>query len=101
MIIRAGAVRGSLASDNFVAEPSGQLRQVSTDTVPAGRTAWLSPTYGDIHRIVNRAKRTTALSIHVYGAPFSEICRTRYDDIDSAFVPPSAGVSVRQISIAV
>lgn len=96
-----GVVRGSLASDNFVADPSGQLRQVSTDIIPTGTTAWLSPSYGDIHRIVNRAKRATALSIHVYGAPFSEICRTRYEDIDSAFLPSSAGGSVRQTSMAV
>ena len=96
-----GVIRGCLAWDNFVVDASGGLRQVSTDTVPAGLSAWLSPRYGDIHRIVNRAKRTTALSIHVYGAPFSEICRTRYGDIGDAPVPPSAGVSVRETFIAV
>lgn len=60
-------VRGSLASDNFVADRSGQLRQVSTDTLHAGRTAWLSPTYGDIHRIVNRDWRSVidALRPHI------------------------------------
>lgn len=94
-------IRGCLASDNFVVDASGELRQVSTNTMPASLSAWLSPRYGDIHRIANRAKRTAALSIHVYGAPFSEICRTRYGDIGDAPVPPSAGASVREAFIAV
>ena len=47
-------------SDNFIADAAGELRQVSTDIIPTGTTAWLSPSYGGIHRIVNRAKRATA-----------------------------------------
>jgi predicted metal-dependent enzyme (double-stranded beta helix superfamily) len=82
-----GVVRGCLSSENFVPDARGELRQVSTDTVPAGRTAWLSPAYGDIHRIANRAKKTTAISLHVYGAPFAEICRTRYNDLSRVPIP--------------
>ena len=90
-----GVVRGCLMSDNFIADAAGELRQVSTDIIPTGTTAWLSPSYGDIHRIVNRAKRATALSVHVYGAPFSEICRTLYDgDIDAAFLPLSRAAAL-------
>jgi hypothetical protein len=62
--------------------------------VPAGLTAWLSPAYGDIHRIANRAKRTTALSLHVYGAPFAEICRTRYNDVSGVPIPFSPPVTM-------
>jgi 3-mercaptopropionate dioxygenase len=97
-----GVVRGCLRSDNFVLDARGELNQVSTDTVPAGLTAWLSPAYGDIHRIANRAKRTTALSLHVYGAPFAEICRTRYNDVSGVPIQFSPPVTISpQITSAV
>jgi predicted metal-dependent enzyme (double-stranded beta helix superfamily) len=96
-----GVVRGCLSSDNFILDAQGELHQVSTDTVLAGRTAWLSPAYGDIHRVANRAKKTSALSLHVYGAPFAEICRTRYDGVSSAVSTPfssPAAVSAQDAS---
>ena len=91
-----GVIQGRLVSENFDLEPaSGQLRLESCFVIPAGFTEWLSPARGDIHRIANRAKQTTAVSIHVYGAPFSSVCRTRYDSAVSASIrfaspaPPS------------
>ena len=88
-----GVVRGCLSSENFILDAQGELHQVSTDTVMAGCTAWLSPAYGDIHRIANRAKRTTALSLHVYGARFAEVCRTRYDNVSQVSIPFSPPVA--------
>lgn len=74
-----GVVQGRLVSDNFVIGRHGELCLTSSLDMPVGLTAWLSPSCGDIHRVANRA-RNTALSIHIYGAPFSEVCRVRYEE---------------------
>jgi 3-mercaptopropionate dioxygenase len=82
-----GVAEGRLVSENFDVEPSGQLRFESCFVIPAGFTEWLSPARGDIHRIANRAKQTTATSIHVYGAPLSSVCRAQYDGAAGASIP--------------
>ncbi len=76
-----GVAQGRLVSQDFQASTDGRnsLRHAASVIIPCGQTIWLSPGSGDIHRLVNPSP-TTAISIHVYGAAFSAICRTRYDD---------------------
>jgi len=81
-----GVVQGRLFSENFQADQDGTLRPTSTLVLPAGLTTWLAPGVGesDVHRIANRSRVVTAISIHVYGARFSAICRNQYDDLTGA-----------------
>lgn len=76
-----GVAQGRLVSQDFQARSEGRngLRHTTSVIIPRGQTIWLSPASGDIHRLVNPAA-ATAISIHVYGAAFSAICRNRYDD---------------------
>ena len=75
-----GVAQGRLVSQDFQASADGRsgLRHVTSVIVPTGHTTWLSPGTGDIHKLVNPAS-TTAISIHVYGAAFSAVCRNRYE----------------------
>lgn len=93
-----GVVQGRLVSENFGPDAGGALQPTSSLVLPAGFTAWLSPDFGDVHRIVNRARQATAISIHVYGAPFSAVCRNQYDDLTgaaAAFRPGHTGQGSR------
>ena len=67
-----------MISQNFETDGGGGVRHVASVIVPTRHTTWLSPTTGDIHRLVNAYSGTT-ISIHVYGAAFSRVCRTRYE----------------------
>lgn len=73
-----GVVEGELVSESFEADRQGQLTQASALVLRPGGTTWLLPAAGDIHRLANRSNRTTATSIHVYGAPFKSVCRNQY-----------------------
>ena len=86
-----GVAQGRLISENFEASASGNggLQHVTSVILPARQTAWLSPNTGDIHRLVNPSSQTT-ISIHVYGAAFSAVCRTRYEHAaDTQVIPRS------------
>ncbi len=73
-----GVIEGELVSENFEANSLGCLTPTSTVVLRPGVTTWLFPGGGDIHRIANRSARMTATSIHVYGAPFTSVCRNQY-----------------------
>lgn len=83
-----GVAQGRLVSQDFQARSGGRndLRHAASVIIPRGQTIWLSPASGDIHRLLNPAP-ATAISIHVYGAGFSAVCRTRYDDPAEAEAP--------------
>lgn len=85
-----GVAQGRLASENFAIDDDRTPRHTSSVVLPAGFIAWLSPALGDIHRIVNRATRTIAVSIHVYGARFEAVCRTRYEYAKGTIAPMHA-----------
>lgn len=74
-----GVIEGELVSENFEADPAGRLKPKSEVILRPRATMWLTPAIGDIHRIVNRSTWATAISIHVYGAAFASVCRTRYE----------------------
>lgn len=73
-----GVIEGELVSENFEAGSSGRLTPTSAVILRRGLTTWLCPAGGDIHRIANRSERITAISIHVYGAAFTSVCRNQY-----------------------
>lgn len=93
-----GVVDGELVSENFATDPEGRLAQTSVVALKPGATTWLFPAAGDIHRIVNPSTRNTAISIHVYGAPFAAVCRNRYGletNMAPAAALPSAADGIR------
>lgn len=89
-----GVAKGRLVSQDFQASGDGRggLRHAASVIIPRGQTIWLSPSSGDIHRLFNPAP-TTAISIHVYGAAFSAICRSRYDDPAESEAPLSSAIA--------
>lgn len=95
-----GAVEGELVSENFEADSMGRLSPTSTVILRPGVTTSLTPADGDIHRIVNRSTWATAISIHVYGAPFTAACRSQYDLSnqagDAAVMVDGSGAGITQ-----
>jgi predicted metal-dependent enzyme (double-stranded beta helix superfamily) len=72
-----GVAVGAVESVSFYPMQSGALVPGPVDETPAGQCAWIHPEGGDIHR-VGAAGQTMAVSLHVYGARFSRVCRNRY-----------------------
>jgi len=75
-----GVVCGSLRETSYDRSVTGELRQGSNFKVEAGQHVWCRPESGDIHR-VGAAGRSMAISIHVYGCAFDQVCRTYYPDL--------------------
>ena len=72
-----GTAIGEIECTGFVAGPGGLLVASPPEFLAEGACAWIHPAGGDIHR-VGAAGGTAALSIHVYGCRFDEVCRQRY-----------------------
>jgi len=85
----AGVLVGALREESFVRDAAGALAKTGADVIlRAGDTSDITPAGdemgsggapkpGDIHR-VGAATDAVSISIHVYGARFANVCRTRY-----------------------
>ncbi len=71
-----GIAAGALRETSYRLE-NGRPVADGSQVLVQGACAWCLPADGDIHQ-VGADGNGTALSIHVYGARFAEICRTRY-----------------------
>jgi 3-mercaptopropionate dioxygenase len=74
-----GVMRGEEMCEEY-ADPAGgaPLRRAGQHALPAGAIDRVSPRIGDVHRVSN-AGRTTAISIHVYGADIGATRRHIFD----------------------
>ena len=71
-----GVAAGALRETSYSLENGHPVAQGSK-RLASGVCAWCLPDEGDIHR-VGADGTETALSIHIYGARFATVCRTRY-----------------------
>lgn len=72
-----GVAAGTLKAVTYFPTAAGGLAPGAIERVGAGECSWLHPAGGDIHQI-GGADEATAISIHVYGCRFDEVCRRRY-----------------------
>jgi len=73
-----GVAVGSLEETGFVRTDSGALRTGATRILEQGQIGWCRAGDGGIHR-VGSVGRSTAISIHAYGAAFDQVCGTSFD----------------------
>lgn len=71
-----GVLSGAITSETYTRTESG-LAGTAPIILPAGLTAWVHPTEGDIHRIGGADQG--GISIHVYGCRFDTVCNTLYE----------------------
>jgi 3-mercaptopropionate dioxygenase len=86
-------LEGSLENQEFDVMPLGMM-MTSRQRIEPGDVVWMSPKVRDIHRMGNPGQAEIAISIHVYGARLTEVCRTRYAEgpgrLSDPIMPPSA-----------
>jgi 3-mercaptopropionate dioxygenase len=84
-------LKGSLENQEFDVMPLGMM-MTSRQRIEPGDVVWMSPKVRDIHRMGNPGRTETAISIHVYGARLTEVCRTRYSEgpgrLSDPIMPP-------------
>ncbi len=74
-----GVMRGEEKCEEFAVPGDGApARKCGEHPLPAGAVDRVSPTLGDVHRVSN-ASKTTAVSIHVYGADIGTLSRHVFD----------------------
>jgi len=71
-----GVAAGALRETSYRLE-AGRPVPEGSKRLPQGACAWCLPEEGDIHQ-VGADGDESALSIHVYGARFADVCRNRY-----------------------
>jgi predicted metal-dependent enzyme (double-stranded beta helix superfamily) len=77
-----GVMRGEELCEEYRIDAAG-LHRGGTHRLPAGKVDRVSPRIGDVHRVSN-AGRTTAISIHVYGADIGTTRRHVFDESTGA-----------------
>jgi predicted metal-dependent enzyme (double-stranded beta helix superfamily) len=86
-------LKGILENQEFHVTPWAVM-MTSRQLIRQGDVVWMSPRVRDIHRMGNAARSETAISIHVYGARLTEVCRNRYaegpDRLPPPITPPAA-----------
>jgi 3-mercaptopropionate dioxygenase len=70
-------LKGTLENQEFQVASLGMM-MTSRQRIGQNDVIWVAPRVRDIHRMGNPARSGTAISIHVYGARLTEVCRTRY-----------------------
>lgn len=74
-----GAAIGGIRSVRYEVLRDGRLAPDAAEELAPGECEWIRPEGTDIH-CVSGAGCGAAVSIHVYGAAFSRVCRRRYTD---------------------
>jgi predicted metal-dependent enzyme (double-stranded beta helix superfamily) len=80
-------LKGILENQEFHVTPWGMML-TSRQLIRQGDVVSMSPRVRDIHRMGNPTRSKTAISIHVYGAPLTEVCRNRYAEGPNRLPPP-------------
>lgn len=80
-----GMLRGAEVSSAYARTTSGTVVATGEDTVlRVGMVEAVSPTVGDIHRVVNLHDDAVSISIHVYGADIGKVARWVYPEDGAA-----------------
>jgi predicted metal-dependent enzyme (double-stranded beta helix superfamily) len=74
-----GALQSGVEAINFSSNLQGGLEETSRGRLAVGETTFVVPQIGDIHRVGNYHDDQVAITIHVYGCAFAEVCKTLYD----------------------
>ncbi len=76
-----GMLRGSETEESFVlGDADTSIRSTGTQRLDPGMVGKVSPSIGDVHRVVNAYDDRVSISIHVYGADIGQVSRHVYDE---------------------
>ncbi|NYT64710.1 cysteine dioxygenase [Alcaligenaceae bacterium] len=76
-----GMLRGSETEESFeFGDGNTPMRSTGVQRLDPGMVGKVSPTVGDVHRVVNAYDDQVSISIHVYGANIGKVSRHVYDE---------------------
>ncbi|WP_151445378.1 cysteine dioxygenase family protein [Lacisediminimonas profundi] len=74
-----GMLRGAECGQRYRVQGSELVEDGEEATLQPGQVELVSPTIGDIHRVRNASRDSSAISIHVYGGNIGRIARHVFD----------------------